>query len=304
MFKRMSLRVRFAVMLTLIFLISLPLVGTAAYYVLQKNISEDVFEQATFFLNTMESVRKHIGKVTRLAAQEHMGNKFDVRIMSTSYAARGVAERLKESFPEYTFRHISINARNAINRADSFEQGVIQYFSSNRGIAEAKGFIDKGAAEYFYVAKPVVSDESCMTCHSSPKQAPKEVVAAYGDTAAFNWQPNQVVASLIVYVPTKLARTHAFKALSTFMVLYAAVFFVILFMIDRAIISGIIKPIRKFAATADEISKGNFDKDFTATSNDEIRTLAEAFGRMKTSILASMGMIKKMRDETRNGSSK
>jgi HAMP domain-containing protein len=297
MLKKMSLQVRFAVMLIIIFFISLPLVGTAAYFVLQKNISEDVFEQAKFFLNTMESVRQHVGKVMRPAAQENMPGKFDVRLMSTSFAARSVAERLKEKFPEYSFRHVSLNPRNPINRADGFEGGVIQFFANSRQTPDAKGFIKKGNAEYFYVAKPVVSEDSCMQCHSLPDTAPKEVVATYGSTAAFGWQPNQVIASLIVYVPTKLAREHAIKALLTFMGLYAAVFFVILFMIDRAIVRGIIKPIRKFASIADEVSKGNFERDFSAPGNDEIKTLAEAFGRMKMSIIASMNMIEKYRSK-------
>lgn len=297
MLRKMSLQVRFAVMLIVIFFISLPLVGAAAYFVLQKNISEDVFEQSKFFLNTMETVRQHVGKVMRPAAQENMPGKFDVRLMSTSFAARGVAERLKEKFPEYSFRHVSLNPRNALNRADTFEQGVIQFFANYPDIHEAKGFIERGGSEYFYVAKPVVSEASCMQCHSAPEAAPTEVMATYGSTAAFGWQPNQVVASLIVYVPTKLARAHAFKALLTFMGLYSIVFFVILFMIDRAIVSGIIKPIKQFAATADEISKGDFKKDFSAPGNDEIRMLAEAFGRMKMSIIASMNMIEKYRQK-------
>ncbi len=297
MLKKMSLQVRFAVMLTVIFFISLPLVGTVAYFVLQKNINEDVFEQAKFFLNTMESVRQHVGQVMRPAAQENISGKFDVRLMSTSFAARGISERLKVKFPEYSFRHVSLNPRNPINRADSFEGWIIQNFANNRQINETKGFIDRGSDEYFYVAKAVVSESSCMQCHSQPDVSPREVVATYGSTAAFGWQPNQVVASLIVYVPTKLAKEHAYKALLTFMGLYSAVFCVILFMINRAIVRGIIKPIRAFAATADEISKGNFEKDFSITSNDEIKTLAEAFGRMKISIIASMNMIEKYRSK-------
>jgi len=297
MLKKLSLQARFAVMLIIIFIVSLPLVGAAAYFVLQKNISEDAFEQANVFLNTMESVRHHVGKVIRPVAQENLPGKFDVRLMSTSFAARGVAERLKENFPEYTFRHVSLNPRNPVNKADNFEQGVLQYFTNNRSIKETKGFVDRGDAEYFYVAKAVVSEDSCMQCHSQPDVAPKEVVATYGSTAAFGWQPNQVMASLVVYVPTKLAKAHAMKALLTFMGLYAAVFVVILVMLDRAIVSGIINPIKVFAATADEISKGNFEKDFTVTSKDEIKTLADAFGRMKISIIASMNMLEKYRSK-------
>lgn len=295
MLQTKSLQVRIAVMLIVIFFVSLPLVGAAAFFVLQKNISEDVFEQATFFLNTMESVRKHVGKVMRPAAQEGLPGKFDVRLMSTSYAARGVADKLKENSGEYTFRHISANPRNPVNRADVFELGLIQNFATDRLVRETKGFITRGKDEYFYVAKSVVADSSCAACHSTPDVAPKEVVATYGSTAAFNWQPDQVVAALIVYVPTKLARTHAFKALLTFMGLYAVVFLVILVMIDRAIVNGIIKPIGNFAATAEQISKGNLHEDFPEANNREMKTLRDAFSRMKMSIVASMNMIEKYR---------
>ena len=261
MLDKISLQLRFAVLLTVIFFVSLPVVGAAAYFVLQKNINEDVFEQAEFFLNTMESVRQQVGKVMRPAVAEYMGTRFDTRFMSTSFAARGVAERLKEKFPDYSFRHISINPRNPVNKADPFEQGIIHFFSSNRDIADSKGFIMRDQAEFFYVAKPVVSERSCMQCHSVPLTAPREVVAAYGPSAAFGWQPNEVVAALIVYVPTKMAKTHAYKALLTFMLLYAAVFLVILYIIDRAIISAIIKPIQKLSETAESISKEHSSSD-------------------------------------------
>lgn len=261
MLNTMSLQLRFAVMLTVIFFVSLPLVGAAAYYVLQKNINEDVFEQAEFFLNTMESVRHQVGRVMRPAVQQYVGTRFDARFMSTSYAARGVAERLNKKFPDYSFRHISRDPRNPVNKADSFEQGIIHFFSNNRNIGETKGFIMRDKAEFFYVAKPIVAESACMQCHSLPGIAPRQVVAAYGSTAAFGWQPNQVVAALIVYVPTKLAKTHAFKALMTFMLLYAAVFLVILYIIDRAIVSGIIKPIKELTEAAEQISREHSSTD-------------------------------------------
>jgi hypothetical protein len=257
----MSLQLRFAVLLTVIFFVTVPVVGAAAYYVLQKNINEDVFEKAEFFLNTMESVRQQVGKVMRPAVQNYMGTRFDTRFMSTSFAARGVAERLKEKFPDYTFRHISLNPRNPVNQADSFEQGIIRFFSKNRDIGKTKGFITRNGAEFFYVAKPVVTESSCMQCHSLPLAAPREIIAAYGPTAAFGWQPDQVVAALIVYVPTKLAKTHAFEALATFMVLYSAVFLVILYIIDRAIVSAVIKPIKELTNAAEELSREHSAKD-------------------------------------------
>jgi hypothetical protein len=119
----------------------------------------------------------------------------------------------------------------------------------------------RDSAEFFYVAKPIVTESSCMQCHSFPLIAPREIVAAYGSTAAFGWQNNEVVAALIVYVPTKLAKTHAYKALLTFMLLYSSVFLVILYIIDRAIVSAVIKPIKELTEAAETLSREHSSKD-------------------------------------------
>ena len=44
---------------------------------------------------------------------------------------------------------------------------------------------------------------------------------------------------------------------------------------------------------ADQVSKGKFDNKFEVKTEDELKTLADAFTRLKTSIVMMMDMMKK-----------
>ncbi|HAR44920.1 MAG: hypothetical protein A2X56_14360 [Nitrospirae bacterium GWC2_57_13] len=293
MLKNYRLRAKFFIIAILIFCVSLPIVAATSYYALRKNVEREMFEKAELFLNTIESVRKQIGKVTRPAVMKETPNKFIVEAMSTSFNARGVAERVKEKFPEYTFRHISMNPRYLPNKADAFEEGVIRSFQADRAMTENAGFVSRDGYEYFYVAKPVASEVSCLQCHGAPDMAPKEVVARYGDTAAFGWQANEVVAALIAYVPTRLATESTMRALIVFGSLYSGLFLFLVFVIDMVVARSIVKPISNLAETANNISKGHMDMEFKVDSNDELKVLSDAFERMKTSLNKAMQMLKK-----------
>lgn len=293
MFSNMGLRKRFFVILVLIFVVSLPIMVGGSYFVLRSNIDAETLEKARLYLTTIESVRKQIGKVTRPAVMAKLQNEFVREAMSTSFNARGVAERVQEVFADYAFRHASLNPRHAPNKADFFESRLIENFKRDREIKQLSGYVEKDGREFFYVAKPVVSEQSCLQCHGQPENAPKEVVAEYGSTAAFGWTDNDVIASLVVYVPTDVAKRNAYKALAVFSIFYTIVYFITFLIIDRVIISGIVRPIGNLVKTADAISKGRFEEEFSVTTNDEMKVLANAFTRMKTSLKMAMDMLKK-----------
>jgi len=299
MLKNVKIRFKVIVVLFLVFILSLPIMIGGSYYVLRQNIDEETFEKAQLFLTSMESVRKQVGKVSRPAVQQIAGGVFVVEAMSTSYAARGVAERVKESFPNYTFRHVSRSPRQPLNKADYFEADIIAQLAANRELKQLQGYVKRDGAEYFYVAKPVQSDQSCQGCHGAPEAAPKEVLATYGSTAAFGWKANEseVVAALMVYVPIAVAERNAIKALAVFTGFYAGIFLLSLLVIDRLIVNSIIKPITHFVEVADAVSRGKLDLVFISDTNDEIKVLAGAFERMKVSVVKAMDqitMLKKM----------
>ena len=97
----------------------------------------------------------------------------------------------------------------------------------------------------------------------------------------------------IIEVPTEIPIASAKKALLFFSLIYTGFFFIVLIVIDRLIEKGIIIPIEQFVAVADEVSRGRFDREFTVKTNDEIKTLADAFTRMKLSLAKAMDIITK-----------
>jgi HAMP domain-containing protein len=293
MFKSFRLRKRFMVILLLIFVLSLPLLAVSSYYVLKRNVDREVYENARVFLFTMESIRKHYGDVTRPAVSKELPDKFVVEAMSTSFNARGVAERVRKEFPQYIFKHASLNPRNPINKADKFEEGIISKFRANKTLKESNGFVKKESGEYFYVSRPVTTKEDCLRCHGAPTDAPMEVIDNYGNTAAFGWKNDEMVASLMAYVPSTIAVQNATKALILFVSFYGGIFFLLFILIDKAIVGSIIKPIEELAEVAEEISLGKFERNFIVKTKDEMKTLADAFTRMKLSLIKAFDMLKK-----------
>lgn len=293
MLNRLKLRQKFSVILVSIFLASLPIMAVSSYFILLKNAEQEIFETAQVFLAAMESVRKHVSTVSRPAVMHELrdSNRFIVAAESSSYFARGVAEKVREQFPHYIFRHISLNPRHPQNRADAFESDVLAKFTKDRSTQIHHGFVKRPDGEYFFVARPITSKADCLRCHSTPDIAPRELVEHYGKTAAFGWKSNELVAALVTYVPTSIAKKNAIKAVAVFTGFYIVVFSAILIIVDRLIAASIIRPITHFVETAHEISSGNMDKHFEVSGNDEIRTLADAFTRMKRSLEKAMELI-------------
>ncbi len=293
MFKNIRIRRRFMVILLMTFLLSLPLLGVSSYYVLKRNVDREVYENARVFLFTMESIRKHYGEVTRPAVTKELPDKFIVEAMSTSFNARGVAERVKKEFPQYIFKHASLNPRNPINKADKFENEIISKFAADRTLKELNGFVKKQEGEYFYVSRPVTSKKDCLRCHGVPTDAPTEVIEKYGDDGGFGWKNDETVASLMAYVPSTVAIQNATKAFILFASFYVVIFFLLFLIIDRVIVGSIIKPIEELAEIAEEISLGKFDRNFIVKTRDEMKILADAFTRMKLSLIKAFDIIRK-----------
>lgn len=293
MLHSIGLRKRFFVILSLIFICSLPVMIGGSYVVLKKNIDVETFEKARFYLSTIESVRKQIGKVTRPAVLAKLPDEFIREAMSTSFNARGVAERVQEEFTDYSFRHTSMNPRYDRNKSDAFESKLITSFQNDRDLKQISGHMKKDGKGYFYIAKPVISDASCLQCHGKPQDAPREVLDTYGSTAAFGWVVNDVVAALVVYVPTEVAVHNALRAILIFGCFYTAIYLLTFISIDLIIIHRIIKPIQHLVDTAAAVSTGSLDKEFVVETNDEIKTLADAFNRMRKSLKIAMKMLQK-----------
>jgi HAMP domain-containing protein len=294
MFKKLAISKRFSLILLIIFLITLPTMTTVMYYFFRENAIREISEKALLTMNSMESVRKYVGKELRPAVSKDQQGKFLLEGMSGFYILRKVAYNLQEVQPYYRYKQASANPLAQENKADPFEETLLMKFQENAAVKELTGLRTDGRVPLYYIARSVVADRpECMNCHSTVETAPKEQVERYGTTSGYNYVMNSVVGSNIIYVPASVPINIATRSTIMVAIVFSLLFFMLFIVINVLIKKSIIRPIENFVKVADQVSKSKFDNKFEVDTEDELKTLADSFTRLKTSIVMMMDMMKK-----------
>jgi len=162
--------------------------------------------------------------------------------MSTSYIARQIFEKVRNTFPDYIIKFASDNPRNPINQAGPEELKMIKYFNDNPLRKNWTGEIVIGNRNYIATFNAMRMEESCLRCHGDPADAPYGLKEIYGSHKAFYHSLGQVVGLDTVAIPSdivnKLLLSEKFKNLgflgAVILLLCASLIFVFKFLItDR-----------------------------------------------------------------------
>ncbi len=293
MFRNLKLRARFTVIMLIVYVLSLPVMIVGSYYILKKNAVREILEESNLMLAAMEGARKYTNDVLRPAVTKELPDKFIIEAMSATFVAKGIEKRIREKLPNYSFKEATLNPLNLVYKADDFESKKIEDFRTGKLTKEWRGYKHTDAGSFYVVMRPVVVQSGCLRCHGDPSLAPPEVRERYGTTHGYGWKVGEIQTANSVYVPADVPIENARKALVLFSIIYSLFFFAVMVIIDRVIIGSIIKPIEQFVDAADEISRGRFEREFTVKTNDEIKTLAEAFTRMKLSLAKAMDIMRR-----------
>ena len=114
----------------------------------------------------------------------------------------------------------------------------------------------------------------------------------YGTANGFGWQLKDVIGAQVVSVPYDLPLKRAHAALQNFVYLLVALFVFLFLALNLLLALLVVRPVRRLAGIADEVSKGNMEApDFPATGGDEISTLGTSFNRMRRSLVEAMNML-------------
>jgi HAMP domain-containing protein len=292
--KRMSIAKRFSFILFLIFIITLPIITTTMYFFFRENAIREVADKALLTMNSMEAVRKYVVEEVRPAVRQELPDKFLLQAMSGVYAIRRVAGNLQTVQPMYNYKQAASDPRVPSNKADYFETWILSQFRDNAALKEFAGLRSDGIEPLYYLARPIRIDrQECLNCHGDPAAAPKAVVDKYGATAGYNLTMNALMGANIIYVPASIPISIAKRSTMFVAIVFTALFLILFLVINILIRKSIIRPIESFVHAADQVSKGKMDNAFTVDTEDELKTLAEAFTRLKTSIRLMMDMIKK-----------
>src|SRR6516225_306916 len=119
-----------------------------------------------------------------------------------AFAATQIFGYLREKFPDYFYKEATLNPTNPRDRATDWESDVVNQFRAgaiqNEFIATREA--PTGAA--LVLARPIrVNNVSCLECHSTPDNAPAEMIKLYGTANGFNWKMDDIIGAQIVSVP-------------------------------------------------------------------------------------------------------
>ena len=288
----MSLRLKFNLVMVTAFLIGLALAAVLANALSEQTARRAVLSEASIMMGQADATIHYTDARVSPLLSRSMKVQFIPEAIPF-FAAQQTFDRLSKAYPDYSFRQPTLNPTNPSDRPAPWENSIIQTLVTQPGLTSLVTERETGAGGILSYAQPVrVSDASCLSCHSTPQAAPPSMIDVYGASNGFGWHLGDLVGAQIVSVPERVAFARARQGLYGIMASLAAVFAVMMVLLNVLLHVFIIAPIRRISSAADEISLGNMDApEFQHTGRDEVGSLSMAFNRMRRSLSAALRML-------------
>ena len=289
---KLSLTLKFNLVLLVIFLIGLGIAAYVTNSLLIQNAREEVLQDARILMESALASRAYTIKHVKPL----LVNQLRYQMLPESVPSFAATENLatvRTKFPEYAYKEATLNPTNPRDRAVGWEVDVVQAMRNNAELAEFVGDRDDVSGATLYIARPIkIKDGACLECHSTVDAAPKTLIDAYGPNNGFGWKFQETVGAQIVTVPQSLALKRAHSALVAFLGSLVAVFTMIFIAFNVMLRIIITAPVLRLARFADSVSMGHLDEpDIPVKGNDEIAALTEAFNRMRNSAVTALKML-------------
>src|SRR5688572_8199051 len=289
----MGLRLKFNLVLLLVFALGLGVTGYISHDLLHRNARDEVLRNAGVMLEAALSMRGYtVGQVGPLLPYSE--EKFHPQTVP-AYAATEIMNSLRKKYSDYSYKEAALNPTNPRNRAVDWENDIVRAFRDNPDLPEVSGMRDTPTGPSLYLARPFqIKNKACLACHTTAAEAPPAMVKIYGPNNGFGWKHMEVIGAQIVSVAMSLPIQNANRAFYTFMGSLTAVFVVLFIILNVMMSMLIVRPITRMSKAADEISTGNMDiPEFSETGGDEVALLAKSFNRMRRSLEKAIELIDK-----------
>ncbi len=273
-------------------------IGVAAYYAndfLQDNARHEVMTQASLMMEAAASARTYTSEQIKplLETEQHFTRHF-VRQTVSAVAATEMFRYLRRRYPAYTYKEAALNPSNLDDRAVDWEADIINSFRNHPDKKQISGERDTPEGRSLFLAPPIRAAAPCLDCHSTPARAPISMLRQYGKENGFGWNLNEVVAAQIVSVPEAVPVAIAGTAFKELLIYFGAIGLGTLIVLDLALAFIVLRPVKRLARTADEISKGTLDAEsIPVKGNDEIAGLGHALNRMYLSLRKAFQLLER-----------
>lgn len=287
----MGLRLKFNLVLMLVFLLGLGVTGYESYELLHKNAREEVLRNAGVMMEAALSMRGYTVAQVRPVLQ--VDPEIFLPQGVPAYAATEIMTLLRKKYPDYAYKEAALNPTNPRNRAVEWETDIVNTFRNDTSKAEISGIRQTPTGPSLYLARPFqIKDTACLGCHTTAETAPPAMVKIYGNSNGYGWKHQEIIGAQIVSVPMSLPIENANRAFYTFMTALTIVFVVLFILLNVMLSMLVVRPIRLMSKAADQISTGSTDvADLKDDGRDEVAQLAKSFNRMRRSLEKAIQLI-------------
>jgi hypothetical protein len=230
------------------------------------------------------AIRSYVSETIRPFAQAHTDTDvFIPEVMSTSFIARRVFDKVRTEFPDCIIKFSSDNPRNPENQAGPEELKIIEYFNDNPDAKTWSGKLSINGQDHIGLFSARRMKTECLQCHGNPKDAPASLVTRYGDKAGFYRPPGEVIALDTIAMPmTKYRAAATGQALKASLVSIAglALLLVIVYYSFQSLIGQRLLMIAAHFQNAAKRNEPNVIIHLDDENNDEIGTVIASFNTM------------------------
>ena len=289
----MKLLTKFNLILLVVFGIGGLIVAEAISSFLVSNAQREVLQEAQLMMASAKSVRDYTS--SDLAPLLEQNPQHKARFLAETVPAFGAMStfnKLRQNYPDYTYREATLNPTNPEHRATDWEADVIQYLRDHPDQKQMEGERDTPMGPSLYLATPIPAAPACMECHSTAALAPPAMIATYGSQNGFGWKPDSVVGAQIVSVPMSVPLQRAKQTLHLLLIYICLILVATIAALDAGVYFIVIKPLQLVSNAADRASKGETNQDpLPVKGNDEIATVTASFNRMQLSLAKAFKML-------------
>lgn len=288
----MGLRTKFNVVMLIAFLVGLALSGGILYTLAYANARREVLTEAAI----MDAQANAIGQYTATEIAPLLVSQFNRRFLPQSvpaWAAQTNFRGMQKDFPDYSFQSVVDNPTNPADLPADWQAEIIRTLKARPDQSTLVTERDTPSGRILSLSHAVViTNPDCLRCHSTPDAAPPTLIDLYGSKNGFDWKLNEVLGARIVSVPMRVPYAAAEQTFVQVMAGIAGVFVVMIVLLNVMLSYVIVRPVRRIAAQATEVSMGRMDApELPVRGHDEISALAEAFNRMRRSLANALRML-------------
>jgi methyl-accepting chemotaxis protein len=288
----MGLRLKFNLVLIVVFLAGFAAAGLVSRQLLQENARDEVVREARLMLEAATAMRAYTVDQIRPHLIKQIEQVFLPQTVP-GYAATETINTVRKKYPDYTYKEATLNPTNPLNRTTDWEADIVNRFRNYTDVKEIVSERQSSTGRSLFIAKPIqITNAACLQCHTNAAVAPPTMVKIYGTANGYGWKHNEIVGAQVVTVPMHVPLQNAERAFATFMASLAIVFVAVFVVLNVMLSWLIVRPIRKMSESADKISTGEFgEPEFNEKGGDEIAVLGSSFNRMRRSLEKAMQMI-------------